>query len=462
MKKFLRARDMDMTKGPLLGKLLAVSFPLVLSGVLQLLFHAADLIVIGKFATESTTSLAAISSNAALINLLVNLSIGLSVGTNVVLSQAIGAGDARRASRTVHTSIALALCCGVAVAALGIGGSRYFLAWMKTDPAVMDKALVYLRIFLAGAPANILYNFGASILRAKGDTVRPLVYLGAAGVVNVGLNLVFVIIAHLDVGGVALATIIAQYLSCAAVMLTLLREKGYCRLVLRQIRFWRAELKQVIKVGLPSGILSCFFSLSNIIIQSSINQFGPQVIAAAATAGSLEGFVYTSMNAISNSVVTFAGQNYGARRFDRIGRTMAISTGLICLLSAAWTALYYTKGVTLAGLFTNDSMVVQYAGERLIIILPLYFVCGTIEVFVGGMRGMGYSVTPMVANFFCICVFRIIWVLTVCRSYASPNLLYASWPISWVINVVVDGVLFGLIFAKERHRKYAIEPTDAN
>ena len=444
-----------------MGKLLAVSFPLILSGVLQLLFHAADLVVIGNFSTESTTSLAAISSNAALINLLVNLSIGLSVGTNVVLSQAIGAGNAQRATRAVHTSVALALCCGVVVAAVGIGGSRYFLTWMKTDPAVMDKALLYLRIFLAGAPANILYNFGASILRAKGDTLRPLVYLGIAGVINVGLNLLFVLFAHLDVGGVALATIIAQYLSCAAVMITLLREKGYCRLVLRQIRFWRAELVQVVKVGLPSGILSCFFSLSNIIIQSSINRYGPQVIAAAATAGSLEGFVYTSMNAVSNSVVTFVGQNYGARRFDRIGRTMAISTLVIICISAAWTALFYCKGATLAGLYTNDSMVVQYAGERLLIMLPLYFVCGTVEVFVGGMRGMGYSVTPMVANFFCICVFRIIWVYTVCRSYASPNLLYASWPISWLINIVVDGILFGLVYAKERHRQYAIEPPDA-
>lgn len=458
--KFLRIHDMDMTKGPLFGKLLAVAFPLILSGIMQLLFQAADLAVIGRFAQDSTTSLAAVSSTTALINLTINLSIGLSIGTNVVMSQAIGAKNAERAHRALHCSIALALCCGVAASAIGIGGSRLFLTRMQTDPTVMDKALLYFRIFLAGAPANVLYNFGASILRAKGDTLRPVLYLGTAGLLNVGLNLLFVLYAHLDVEGVALATILAQYLSCAAVIITLLKEKGYCRLVLRKVRFYRRELSDVVKVGLPSGILASFFSLSNIIIQSSINTFGPQVIAAAATAGSLEGFVYTSMNAVSNSVVTFAGQNYGARRFDRIGRVMVQSGLLILGISLFWTVLLFTKGDVLAGLYTKDTVVIRYACERLRVMLPLYFVCGMVEVFVGGMRGMGYSITPMIANFFCICVFRIIWVSTVCKALHSLLLLYASWPISWVINIVVDGVLFFVIFAKEKKREYAIEPED--
>lgn len=311
-------KDMDMTSGPLLKKLIAVSLPLAFSGILQLLFNAADLIVIGQFSETSTQSLAAVSSNVALINLIINVVIGLSIGTNVVMSQAIGAKDENRAQNTVHTSVLLSLISGVAVGLIGVFCARYFLVWMKTDPAILDKATDYLFIYFIGTPANVLYNFGASILRAKGDTKRPLIYLTVAGIVNVALNLIFVIVAKLDVEGVAIATIVSQYISCILLVITLMKEDGYCKLVLKKLRFHKKELAQIIKVGLPSGILSSFFSIANVLIQTNLNGFGYSLVAGSSTGSNLEGFVYTSMNAVSNATVTFAGQNYGAKRPDRI------------------------------------------------------------------------------------------------------------------------------------------------
>lgn len=311
-------KDMDMTSGPLLKKLIAVSLPLAFSGILQLLFNAADLIVIGQFSETSTQSLAAVSSNVALINLIINVVIGLSIGTNVVMSQAIGAKDENRAQNTVHTSVLLSLISGVAVGLIGVFCARYFLVWMKTDPAILVKATDYLFIYFIGTPANVLYNFGASILRAKGDTKRPLIYLTVAGIVNVALNLIFVIVAKLDVEGVAIATIVSQYISCILLVITLMKEDGYCKLVLKKLRFHKKELAQIIKVGLPSGILSSFFSIANVLIQTNLNGFGYSLVAGSSTGSNLEGFVYTSMNAVSNATVTFAGQNYGAKRPDRI------------------------------------------------------------------------------------------------------------------------------------------------
>ena len=437
-------KDMDMTSGPLLKKLIAVSLPLAFSGILQLLFNAADLIVIGQFSETSTQSLAAVSSNVALINLIINVVIGLSIGTNVVMSQAIGAKDENRAQNTVHTSVLLSLISGVAVGLIGVFCARYFLVWMKTDPAILDKATDYLFIYFIGTPANVLYNFGASILRAKGDTKRPLIYLTVAGIVNVALNLIFVIVAKLDVEGVAIATIVSQYISCILLVITLMKEDGYCKLVLKKLRFHKKELAQIIKVGLPSGILSSFFSIANVLIQTNLNGFGYSLVAGSSTGSNLEGFVYTSMNAVSNATVTFAGQNYGAKRPDRIKKTAIEASIMIIVISLLWTL------VLLARLYTPDPVVIEYACNRMKIILPIYFVCGIVEVIVGCMRGMGYSFTPMVANFFCICVFRIVWIYTACKAVNTPEMLYLSWPISWVLNIIVDGIIMRIIYNREK------------
>lgn len=451
---------MDMTSGPLLKKLIAVSLPLAFSGILQLLFNAADLIVIGQFSETSTQSLAAVSSNVALINLIINVVIGLSIGTNVVMSQAIGSRDEKRAQNTVHTSVLLSLISGTVVGLIGVFCARYFLIWMKTDPAILDKATDYLFIYFIGTPANVLYNFGASILRAKGDTKRPLIYLTIAGIVNVALNLIFVIVAKLDVEGVAIATIVSQYLSCIMLVITLLKEDGYCKLVLKKLRFHKDEFLQILKVGLPSGILNSFFSIANVLIQTNLNGFGYSLVAGSSTGSNLEGFVYTSMNAVSNATVTFVGQNYGAKKPKRIKKSALEASIMIIVISLLWTLVLLTAGQYIARLYTSDPEVIGYACARMKIILPIYFVCGIVEVLVGCMRGMGYSFTPMVANFFCICVFRVVWIYTACRAVNTPEMLYLSWPISWVLNIIVDGVIMAIVYKREKPKLVSADETE--
>jgi len=445
-------KEIDMTNGPLLKKLLAVSIPMILSGILQLLFNAADLIVIGRFSETGTESLAAVSSNTSLINLIINVALGLSVGANVIMSQAIGAKNDVAAEKTVHTSILLSLIAGIVVGGIGSGLGRYFLVWMDTDPVILDKATDYLTIFFLGAPANIVYNFGSAILRAKGDTKRPLIYLAIAGVVNVALNLLFVIVAKMDVKGVALATTISQYISCTLLIITLIREKGVCKLTLSKLRFSAKELKQILRVGLPSGILNSFFSIANVLMQSSINTFGYSLVAGSSTGANLENFVFVSMNGVSSATVTFAGQNYGAGKLDRIKKVGLEASIIIVIISALWTTILLTVGKYIAALYTTDPIVVKYACDRMMVILPLYFLCGVVEVFVGCMRGMGYSLTPMIANFFCICIFRIVWIYTAGVVYHYPNTLYATWPISWILNCIVDGIIMLIVFRREKKK----------
>ncbi len=438
----------DMTSGPLLGKLIAFSLPLALSGILQLLFNATDLIVIGQFSETSSESLAAVSSNNALINLIINVAIGLSVGSNVVMAQAIGAKEYDKAQRTVHTSVSVAVILGFIIGIIGFFCARIFLEWMNTDPVVIDKAEIYLRIYFLGSPANIVYNFGAAILRAKGDTKRPLLFLAIAGILNAGLNMILVIFAKMDVAGVALATIVAQYVSAVLVIITLLKEKDCCRLFIKKLRIHGAELKSIIRIGLPSGILSSFFSVANVIIQTSINGFGYKLMAGNSAGSSLEGFVYTSMNAVSNAAVTFTGQNYGAKKTDRIKKVMWLCSAITIVISVVMGGILLCFGDFFASLYSKDPEVIGFAVNRMKIILPVYFICGIVEVLVGGMRGMGYSVSPMIPSFLSVCTYRIIWVYTICQSINTPQMLYLSYPISWAINFLMDIVMFIVIFRK--------------
>jgi len=448
MKNLIRAKDIDMTRGGIMGKLIKFALPLALSGILQLLFNAVDLIVIGQFSATASESLAAVSSNNALISLIVNVSIGLSVGANVVVAQSIGSNDKERAQRAVHTAILLSIICGVVVGAIGAGCGRFFLVWMKTDPQVLDKATTYLTIYFIGAPANVVYNFGAAILRAKGDTKRPLLYLAVAGAINAALNLIFVICAGLDVAGVAIATVISQYISVVLVILTLLREGEFCRLSFKKLRIFKNELLEIIRIGLPSGILSSFFSIANVIIQSSINKFGYLVMAGNSTGASLEAYVYTSMNAVSNASTTFAGQNYGAKRKDRMNSILLDASILTIAISVVLGGLILLFGRPLASLYTKDPAVVGYAIDRMTVILPIYFVCGIVEVFVGCLRGMNYAIAPMIPSFLCVCVYRIVWVYTAFRTNNTTFILYLSYPISWILNLIMDGVLYLFAYNK--------------
>ena len=455
--RFLSAKKgMDMTTGNLFPKLLAFAIPLALSGVLQLLFNAVDLIVIGNFSKTSTVSLAAVSSNNSLINLFVNVAIGISLGVNVVMAQALGEGNAEKGERTVHTAMLLSLFIGVVIMLIGTIGARQFLVWMKADPDVIDKAHTYLFIYFFGAPANIVYNFGAALLRAKGDTRRPLLYLTIAGIVNVLLNILLVVAADMDVAGVAVATIVSQYISAILVVITLIREKGVLHLDLRKLRFYREELKHVLRIGLPSGILSSFFSVANIIIQSEINGFGEVVVAGNSTGVSIEGFIYISMNAVAGTAGTFAGQNFGAGKYKRIKRVMLDC----CLIEAAVGiligGLFLLLRYRLASVYTPKEEVVQVAADRMTVILPFYFVCGVVEVLVGCMRGMNYSVLPTAASFLSVCVYRIVWVFTLFRARPTTYALWMSYPISWIINFFIDLVMIVLIYRRVTRKRRLI------
>lgn len=437
-----------MTTGRLFPNLLAFAIPLVLSGVLQLLFNAVDLVVIGNFSQTRVISLAAVSSNNSLINLFVNVAIGVSLGVNVVMAQAIGEGNREKSERTVHTSMLLALVIGLVVMAVGTIGARQFLVWMQANPEVIDKAHTYLFIYFFGAPANVIYNFGAALLRAKGDTRRPLLYLTIAGVVNVVLNIILVVAANMDVAGVAVATIVSQYISAALVLLALLREKGELKLDLKKLRFHKEELKHIVRIGLPSGILSSFFSIANIIIQSAINTFSAAVIAGNATGISIEAFVYTSMNAVAGTASTFSGQNYGAGKYKRIRHVMWECCLIEAIVGILLGGLFMLLRHQLAGIYTSEEEVIRVAGERMMVILPFYFVCGVVEVLVGCMRGMNYSVMPTAASFLSVCVYRIVWVFVYFRAFREPRSLWLSYPISWIINFAIDLVMILLVFRR--------------
>ena len=441
-----RKKGMDMTTGKLLPKLLAFAVPLALSGVLQLLFNAVDLIVIGNFSKTRVVSLAAVSSNNSLINLFVNVAIGISLGVNVVMAQALGEGNRDKAERTVATAMLLSLVIGVVVMIVGTVGAGQFLVWMQANPDVIDKAHTYLFIYFFGAPANIVYNFGAALLRAKGDTRRPLLYLTIAGVVNVLLNIFLVVVMDMDVAGVAVATIVSQYISAILIVGTLMKEKGELRLVLKKLRFHKQELLHILRIGLPSGILSSFFSIANIIIQSAINTFSAAVIAGNATGISIEAFIYTSMNAVAGTASTFSGQNFGAGKYKRIKRVMLECCLIEAVVGILLGGLFMLLRHKLAAIYTQDEEVIRVVGERMMVILPFYFVCGVVEVLVGCMRGMNYSVLPTAASFLSVCVYRIVWVFTFFRAHRTTQALWMRYPISWIINFAVDLVMILLVF----------------
>lgn len=426
--------EMDMTTGPLLPGVIRFSLPLILSGILQLLYNAADVMVVGRFA--STQALAAVGSTSSLINLLVNVFMGLSVGASVTVARAYGARDARSVHEAVHTSVSVAAVSGVAVGLLGFFLARPLLEMMQSPEDVIDLASTYVRIYFIGMPFNLLYNFGAAILRATGDTKRPLVYLSISGLINVLLNLLLVIRFHLGVVGVAVATIVSQAVSMVLVLTCLIRSEGVVRLRLREMRVHPRMLCEIVRVGLPAGLQSSLFSISNVLIQSSINTFGSLAVAGNAAASNLEGFVYTSMNAIYQADLTFASQNMGAGKYPRVRRTMWVCLGTVTVIGLALGFLFNALARPLLGLYNSDPEVIAFGVIRMSIILPTYFLCGLMDTMVGQLRGVGYSVMPMIVSLTGACLLRIVWIMTVFAmpQYHTLRMLYLSYPVSWAIT----------------------------
>jgi len=438
--------EMDMCNGPLLGKILIFSIPLIASGILQLLFNAVDMIVAGRFA--GSEALGAIGATSSLINLLVNVFIGLSVGANVTIAHFYGARRDEEVSLTVHTSVALSLICGVILMFIGIFVSKPMLMLMGTPSEIVDYAAVYMQIYFLGIPALLLYNFGAAILRAVGDTKRPLIYLTIAGVINVILNLFFVIGFNMGVRGVAVATDISELFSAVLVMSALIKSDSSIAFDIKKLNITKSKIVRIARIGLPAGFQGAIFAISNVLIQSSVNSFGAIAVAGNTACMSLEGFVYNAMNSYHQTAISFTGQNMGAHNHDRVRKTLRLCLSCVTVTGLVLGCSFYAFGKPLLSIYTDDPQVIAFGMRRMVCILPVYFLCGCMDVAVGSIRGMGYSIMPMIVSLLGACAFRIIWIFTVFQVVHTPECLYISYPISWTLTLMVHLICYRLIVKK--------------
>lgn len=433
-------KDIDMCSGPIALPLFKFALPIIFSGLLQLLYNAADIIVVGNFAENGSQALAAVSSTGSITNLLVNLFMGLSVGAAVTISHCYGARDGRGVFETLHTSAMIAIISGVLVGVAGFFAARPLLQMMNSPDDVIDPATLYLKIIFIGMPANMVYNFFSSILRSTGDSRRPLFILAVSGLVNVLLNLVLVIGFNMSVAGVALATIISQYLSAVMVTICLMRSSNSCKLHLREIKIYADRAKKILSIGIPSGLQSCMFSLSNVLIQSSINSFGTLAVAGNGAAASVEGFVYVAMNSVAQATMTFTGQNVGARRYDRLGRINLCGLSVVFLAGISTSALVTLFATPLLSLYNSDPATIAYGLERMQWVCIPYFLCGMMEVLTFELRGMGRSLSSMVISLMGVCGIRIVWIYTVFAAFGTLWSLYISYPISWLFVIIASSI----------------------
>ena len=429
-----KSYEMDMIHGPLLGNVLLYAFPLMLSGILQLLFNAADVIVVGRFAGPQ--ALAAVGSTGSLTGLLTNLFIGLSIGTNVLVARYYGAQNYESIKETIDTSIITAFFGGVILVLVGLFASRPMLTLMGTPDDVIDLSVLYMQILFAGMPFQMLYNFGAAILRSVGDTRRPLYFLTIAGVVNVVLNLIFVIVFHMSVAGVALATIASHGVSCVLVLRCLIKSDSIISINIKDLKFSVNKMMAMLRIGLPAGFQGIVFSISNMLIQSSVNSFGSTVMAGNTAAQNVESFVYTAMNAFYQTNLSFTSQNYGAKNHKRIDKVLLVCLALVVVTGLIIGVGAYLCGDILLGLYTTEPEVIQYGLNRMSVIAVFYFICGIMDVMVGSIRGLGYAVMPMIVSLLGACALRVIWVLTIFQLYHTQFSLYVSYPISWAVTAL--------------------------
>lgn len=445
------AKYIDMCSGPVLRKMIVFTLPIMFSGLFQLLFNATDIIVVGKFAGDN--ALAAVGSNTALINLMTNLFIGLSIGVNVVAARYCGAKNVKELKKTVHTSMLISVISGVILMAVGLCFAEQMLRLMQTPDSIIGMAADYLRIYFCGMPFMMIYNFGNAILRAAGDTNRPMFCLIVAGVVNVLLDMFFVIALNMSAAGVGLATSLSQGVSAVLIIRCLLKESDSSGLKLnpRELKIHKDKLLMIMKIGLPAGFQGTVFSLSNVVIQSSINLFGEAVIAGNSAAASIEGFVYMAMNSCYQSTLSFTSQNIGAGKFERINKILLC--GLLCVMTV-WAVLglgvCMSLGRPLLSIYTSGEASIEAGLRRMVYVCGTYFLCGVMEVLVGSLRGMGYSITPMIVSLLGACGLRLVWLATVFQieQYHTPDTVYLSYPVSWVITVAAHVVCFFIC----RHR----------
>ena len=448
----MRTANRTMLEGPLFSSIVFYTIPVILTGVLQLLFNAADLVIVGRFC--GSVSVAAVGATGAITNLIVNLFIGLSVGAGVTVAHGLGGEDDEAVQRTVHTAVPTALIAGVILAIIGICAARPVLTRMETPDNVLPLSVLYMQIYFAGMPVSMLYNFCASILRAAGDTKSPLTYLTLAGVINVVLNVIFVTQLHMNVAGVALATILAQAVSAVLVLRALMRRTDSCRFEWSEMHIYKAQLMKMFRIGMPAGIQGSMFAISNVIIQSSINSFGAAVMSGNAASANIEGFVYVALNAFHQTAVNFIGQNVGALQYKRVNQVFGICMASVTVVGLVLGIGLYAAGEPLLSIYITDSEeAIQHGVTRLLYVANPYFILGMMDVCTAALRGLGASLTPMIISILGICGLRMVWIYTIFQipQYHTPESLYVSYIVSWTVTLLVQLVAYWLIY--KRHTR---------
>ena len=438
--------EIDMCNGPMMKKLIAFSIPLVLSSNLQLLFNAVDIIVVGKF--SGSTSLAAVGSTTALINLLINLIMGISTGASVLVGHFYATKDKKSMEQTVHTSIAFALLGGVIIGLLGIALAGWALRLMDTPKDIFDQAVLYIRVYFLGMPFFMLYNYGAAILRAVGDTKRPLVYLVIAGVINAVLNMVLVIFFHMGVLGVAIATVFSQFVSCVLVIKCLRKTDGTYKLDYKKLKINPHYLNKLVKIGLPAGLQGVVITFSNVLLQSSVNSFGGVAMAGYTAANNVFGFLYATVNSFAQTCMAFMSQNFGAKKFKRMDKVVTECIILSVSVTIVLGGAVYIFGEPILSIYTNSPEVIRYGMEVFLYTTATYFICGLMDLFPGAMRGMGYSTVPMILSVIGTVGIRIFWIFCIFPFHHSLDVLFISYPLSWIVTVVMQIICYILVRKK--------------
>lgn len=448
--------EIDMCSGSIFGKMMLFTLPLMASSLLQLLFNAADIVVVGQFVGDN--AMGAVGSNGALINLLTNFFMGLSVGANVLVARYFAACKNKDLHDTVHTAMFISILSGFFLTIIGVICAKQLLILMDTPGEILGLATIYLRIYFLGMTAMMVYNFGAAILRAIGDTQRPLYFLLFSGIINVILNIIFVVFLRMSVAGVGLATVISQIISATLILRCLIQEQGEIHLEIKELRIHKEKFFQILRIGLPASFQGIIFSFSNVIIQSSVNSFGKVVVAGNSAASNLEGFVYVAMNAFHQTAVCFTSQNMGAGKKERIPKILVRVELSVIVVGLVLGNLLVLFGKPLLGFYTSEPAVVQAGLNRLNVISRTYFLCGMMDVMVGMLRGLGYSIMPMIVSLIGACGLRLLWIFTFFRTPQFHNItsLYLTYTISWIITVMVHIICFIIVWNRFISRKTSL------
>ncbi len=447
--------SIDMTGGPLLSGILQFSLPLAATGMLQLLFNAADVIVVGKFA--GSIALAAVGATSSLVNLIVNTFIGISVGVNILIARRVGCRNEDGVRRASHCAIALSAVLGLLMMLLGLFLSRPLLELMDTPADILEKSSLYLTIYFIGVPFTLIYNFGAAILRAYGDTKRPMLYLTISGIINAVLNLFFVIVCKIDVAGVAIATVISQVVSVVLVMRCLMCFDGWAQIHLKELRIHKAEAIQMLQIGLPAGLQTTLFNISNVMVQSAVNGFGADVVAANTASSNIAAFTYTAMNSVYHAAITFTSQNLGARLYDRINKIFWSCNAAVLIIGIPLCALSTIFGPQLLSVYIARSdpafdVIIQAGMVRTYYTTTVYILCGLMDACCGMVRGLGAAWIPMLVSLTGACLLRIVWIWTLFRWDHTLQMLYVSYPISWVVTTLAHLICYVVIWKRMRAR----------